>query len=704
MRRRILFLAAFLISFSGFSQETVQWASEVMFATSQLSPLQYSAGQLLGSPNVYPKGGDSPNAWRPSKPDTDQYIVVQFEKPIHAQQIAVAETENPGSISRVFGYDSLDNEYLLVDVNARPIPVESRLWNLYFERTPFRIAYIRVDIECSKVPGYNSIDAIGISSSNIPISVLIQLAPNVNENLSTEALSENVNSQYIEHSPLLSPDGKTLYFSRRAHPDNVGGVDDYEDIWYSELDEETGEWLPAKNLGPPLNTPGPNFIASITQVDGETILLLGNKYEKRGRMSQGISMSRKKGEGKWEKPKNLYVENDYNYSDKADFFMNQDSDVIIMSVERDETYGDRDLYVSFKNERDEWTEPVNLGPDINTADTESSAYLDKDGETLYFASKGFRGYGGFDIYVSKRLDDTWTVWSAPENLGSGINGPGDDVYFYTPTSGSHSYFTKGSSDENTDIYRFRTDELFLEVDDTEPVVADVTPDPIITTAESDGVETPIIEEEPIEEVFVTIVGNVFDSRTNQPIVSDVLVERLPDGIRVGKTYSDADGFFSFKLRPGARYGFLASKEDYIAKNENVDLNNIIESTTITRDLYLTPIEKGAAIVINNIFFDFDKATLTTSSYAELNRILDMMRDNRIRKIEISGHTDSVGDPDYNLNLSQRRARAVYNFFKNHDIIESRLVSQGFGEEQPVVPNNTPENRRKNRRVEFKILE
>ena len=135
MRRRILFLAAFLISFCGFGQETIQWASEVMFVTSQLSPLQYSAGQLLGSPNVYPKGGESPNAWRSSKPDTDQYMVVQFEKPIHAQQIAVAETENPGAISRVYGYDSLDNEYLLVDVNARPIPVESRLWNLYFEKT-----------------------------------------------------------------------------------------------------------------------------------------------------------------------------------------------------------------------------------------------------------------------------------------------------------------------------------------------------------------------------------------------------------------------------------------------------------------------------------------------------------------------------------------------------------------------------------------
>ena len=149
------------------------------------------------------------------------------------------------------------------------------------------------------------------------------------------------------------------------------------------------------------------------------------------------------------------------------------------------------------------------------------------------------------------MDDTWTEWSAPENLGKGINGPGDDLYFYTPNSGSHSYFTKGSSDENTDIYRFRTDELFLEIDDTEPLVADI-PDPITTTSESDGAvapvipDEPVVPDEPVKEVFVTIVGNVYDSRTNQPIVSDVLVERLPDGLRIGKTYSDADGFFSFK--------------------------------------------------------------------------------------------------------------------------------------------------------------
>ncbi|UXX80629.1 OmpA family protein [Reichenbachiella carrageenanivorans] len=678
MKHFITFLAAALLSCNLYAQETVKWASEVMYVTSETSALQYSAGQALRSPNVYPKGGENPNAWRPAKPDNDEYIVVKFDTPIRAQQIAIAETENPGAVSKVFAYDSLDNEYLLFDLNPRPIPLQSRLLNLFFEKTPYRIAYIRVDIKGGSVPGFNSIDAIGLSSSNIPISVLINLAQNVNQELVTERLGENVNSQYLEQSPVLSPDGKTLYFSRRSHPDNVGGVDDYEDIWYSELDEETQEWLPAKNLGAPLNTPGPNFICSITQVGDETVLLLGNRYEKKGRMSQGISMSKSKGDGKWDKPTNINVDNDYNYSDKVDYYMSADTKVILMAVERDDTYGDRDIYASFVKPNGDYSEPKNLGSVVNSADVESAPFLHHDGETLYFSSKGFRGYGNADIYVSKRLDDTWTNWSQPENLGKGVNGSEDDTYFNIPSSGSHAYFSRGKSDENTDIFRFRIDELFVEPTD-EPV------------ADS-------------EEIFVTIHGKVLDSKTNEPIMSNVLVERLPDGITVGNAETNEYGEFVFKVRPGATYGVLAEKDGYLSQNENVDLNEVAETTDIQKDLFLSPIEKGAAITLNNIFFEFDKSDLRTSSYAELDRILKLLKSNQINKIEISGHTDSVGDDNYNLDLSQRRAWSVYSYFISNGINASRLESVGYGETIPIGPNDTPENRRTNRRVEFKIID
>ncbi|WP_456460319.1 OmpA family protein [Reichenbachiella sp.] len=678
MRKLIALFVASLITTGLYAQETVKWASEVMHVTSETTALQYAASQALHAPNVYPKGGESPNAWRPARPDNDEYIVVKFDTPIRAQQIAIAETENPGAVSKVYAYDSLDNEYVIFDLNPRPIPLQSRLLNLFFEKTPYRIAYIRIDIKGGNVPGFNSIDAIGLSSSNIPISVLIDLAKNVNEELSTERLGENVNSQYLEQSPILSPDGKTLYFSRRAHPDNVGGVDDYEDIWYSELNEETQEWQPAKNLGPPLNTPGPNFICSITQIGDETVLLLGNRYEKRGRMSQGVSMSRSKGPGKWEKPTNLNIDNDYNYSEKVDYYMSTDTKVILMAVERDDTYGDRDIYASFVQPNGNYSEPKNLGGVVNSADVESGPFLHHDGETLYFSSKGFRGYGGADIYVSKRLDDTWTNWSKPENLGKGVNGPDDDTYFNIPSTGSHAYFTRGRADENTDVFRFRIDELFIEPTD-EPEL-----DP--------------------EEIFVTIHGKVFDSKSKETISSSVYVERLPDGITVGSAETNEYGDFVFKVRPGATYGVYAAKDGYLSQDEHIDLNEITEITDIQQDLFLTPIEKGVAISLNNIFFEFDRSDLRTSSYAELDRILKLLESDKINSIEISGHTDSVGDDDYNLELSKRRAWSVYSYFIANGIRASRLESVGYGETMPVAPNDTADNRRRNRRVEFKIID
>ena len=735
-------LVVLILSSNVLAQETVQWASEVMFVTSETTALQFAASQALHSPNVYPGGGESPNAWRPAKTNNEEYIVVKFNEPIRAQQIAIAETENPGAVSKVYAYDSLDNEYLLFDLNPRPIPLSSRLLNLFFEKTPYRIAYIRIDLDCRAVPGFNSIDAIGLSSSNVPISVLIELAPNVNQELQTEKLDENVNSSYIEQSPLLSPDGKTLFFSRRGHPDNIGGVDDMEDIWFSELDEETHEWKPAQNLGPPLNTIGENFICSITEVNGEMVVLLGNTYLKRGVMGDGLSITKLKANGKWDKPQNLIIENQYNYSDQVDYYMSQDGKIIIMSLERDDTNGDRDLYVCFENpETGVWSEPMNLGNIINSADTEEDPFLDVDNETLYFSSRGFKGYGGSDIYVSKRLDDSWTNWSTPENMGRGVNGPADDAYFNIPSTGSHAYFTRGNMDDDTDVYRFRVDELFVEptidvVDSTEHLaiiddipepeedtlaqvaVVERTIEPVVEPEPEPIKEEPVIEPEPdpvpvvvaapvvvpIREVLITIQGYVYNGETGQTMESEVIVERLPDGVQVGSTNTDGTGHFMFQLRPGARYGFLANKNGFLAKNEHVDLNDVTESIELNQDLFLNPIHTGAAVVLNNIFFDFDEAVLTTSSYAELHRILDMMKDGQIGKIEISGHTDSVGDNEYNKGLSKRRANAVYDYFRTHDIDEDRMVSIGYGEDNPAFPNNTVDNRRKNRRVEFKILE
>lgn len=676
------FLGILLISLSaatGLAQETVVWASEVLEISSEYGPLEYSAIQILHKPNVLPGGGDNPNAWRPKVETGEQYITVTFEKSIRAKQVAIAESENPGAVKQVYAYDSEANEYLLFDLTPRAIPIESRLLNLFFDETKYEIRSLKIVMDCDAVPGFNSIDAVGISLSNIPINVLINLAPGLNKTVATEKLSENVNSQYIEHSPIISPDGKRLYFSRRYHPENIGGVDDGEDIWMSELDEATGVWKPAVNLGPPLNTEGPNFISSITIVDGQEVLILGNRYGKKGRMYTGVSMSKRVGDS-FEEPAALEITNEYNYSAKADFFLVPTGEAIVMAQERDDSYGGRDLYVSFKQGAI-WSEPKNLGQAINTAGEDFAPFLGQDGKTLYFSSNGYSGYGGSDIYVAIRLDDSWNLWSAPENLGSSINTPNDDQYFSIPNSGKHIYFSRGTIDEDTDIFRFKADELFEEENSYFASI------------------------DHLVEITTVIYGSVFNSKTKEVIPNaGVLVQRLPDGIEIGKVMSKANGSYRFSVRSGARYGVEASMPDFIAQSVNFDFNKTIKSDSIRQDLFLTPIEKGAVIVINNIFFDTDKDVLKTASYAELNRVLGYMTGGQIKKIEISGHTDSVGEDAYNLKLSDKRAKAVYNYLKSQGVAIERMEAKGYGETAPRAPNDTKENKALNRRVEFKILE
>ncbi|HCX21999.1 MAG TPA: hypothetical protein DHN29_08795, partial [Cytophagales bacterium] len=523
-RLLILSVISLSIALTTKAQETIVWGTDVVDVSSEYSPLEYSAIQALHKPNVIPAGGDNPNAWRPKTEDRNDFIMVSFDKPIKAKQVAIGESENPGAVTKVFAYDSEYNEYLLFELTPRAIPLESRLLNLFFDMTPYEIYAIRVEIDGEAVPGYNAIDAIGVSASNLPITVLINLVPGVAQNVEADKLGANVNSQYIEHSPIISPDGKRLYFSRRYHPDNVGGVDDVEDIWVSELDEATGEWMPAKNLGAPLNTAGPNFISSITVVDGKETLILGNRYGKKGRMYSGVSMSSRDGDT-FEEPASVEVTNDYNYSPKVDYFLGNSGNTMIISAERDDSYGGRDLYVCFRDDKI-WSEPKNLGNDINTATDDFSPFLGMDDKTLYFTSSGYSGYGGADIYVSIRLDNSWERWSTPENLGSSVNSAGDDQYFSIPSSGKHIYFSRGTIDDDTDIFRFKANDLFVD------------PDSKLMTSVGH-----LTELEP-DDYIVTIKGVVTDDKTGAPMAGvPVIIERLPDGVEMGSTTSGEDGSY-----------------------------------------------------------------------------------------------------------------------------------------------------------------
>ncbi len=661
--------------------QVVQWATKVIDFSSELTPVQYSAQQALGKPNVLPAGGQSPNAWAPDKPKRKEWLKLGFANPIAIRQVAIAESHNPSAIYRVLAYDEAGHEYVINTLSPSAIPLKGRMLGLFMELTKYKVAAIKIEFDGAALPDYFGIDAVAITDSSYPIIADIPKLQLLASGIVIEALDKNVNSDYSELNPLLSPDGKVLYFSRQNHPENIGGINDKEDIWYSELDS-SGHWKLAQNMGPKFNNAGPNFVNTIQAVtpDGKSaIMVLGNKYEYKGKseenvkMSAGVSISSNVG-GEWTKPVALNILNDYNFNEKANYFLTNNRQTLILSVEREDSEGDRDLYVSFMKDDSSWTEPVNLGNVVNSAGEESAPFLASDDKTLYFSSKGFSGYGGSDIYVSRRLDDTWTSWTEPENLGPEINSPLEDLFFNIPASSEFAYYSKGVSETNTDIFRVKL-----------PIVRNPEP-------------------------WVTVRGKILDKTTGKPMGAKIIYERLPDGKQMGISQSNPEtGEYEIRLPGGHMYGIRAEANGKMSESQNLDLRNVKADQVIEHeDFNLQPIEmaivqENSTIVLNNVFFDFDKTELKPESFPELDRLVKLMNEKTTMQIEIAGHTDAVGTDDYNLMLSERRAKAVMKYFSTKGIEVTRMKVVFFGEFMPLESNESKEGRKKNRRVEFKIL-
>lgn len=362
MKRLVILAIALPLCLSSGYGQTVQWASSVIEFSSELTPVQYSAQQVLGKPNVLPAAGQNPSAWTPEKPKRQEFIKVGFSAPMQIRQVAIAESYNPSGLFKVFAYDEAGTEHLLHSLNPGPIPQKGRMTNVMVERTSYKVKAVKLVFDGEALTDYFSIDAIAIADASIPIIADIPMPQLLSKGLVTEALDKNVNSDYTELNPLLSPDGKTMYFSRKNHPENVGGADDKEDIWYSELGSD-GKWTLARNMGPQFNTPGPNFVNAVsTTPDGGTVLVLGNKYLPNGKLVSGVSLSNQVG-GSWSPPAPVEIKNDYNYNEKANYFLSNTRKSLLLSVERDDSHGSRDLYVSFQQDDNTWSEPLNLGGD-----------------------------------------------------------------------------------------------------------------------------------------------------------------------------------------------------------------------------------------------------------------------------------------------------------------------------------------------------
>ncbi len=478
-----------------------------------------------------------------------------------------------------------------------------------------------------------------------------------------ENLGRNVNSELSDLAPIISPDGKTLYITRDHGQDVFGNS--YQDVWFSTIDS-LGEWYPVRKLPEPLNNSYSSFICSALP-DGNT-LLLGGAFFTNGAMQGGVFLTHRTENG-WSNPEKLVIKDFYTKGRYLNYFLANDGKTLLMSLERNEGVGGNDLYVSFLQDDGVWSTPMNLGPTVNTSAMDASPFIAADGVTLYFSSGGHGGYGNNDIFVTRRLDNSWKKWSKPVNLGATINTSEWDAYYTIPASGDYAYFVSHKNSLGMgDIMRIGLPEA-------------ARPKPVILVA-----------------------GRVLDAKTGKPVVAQIHYELLPQGKDIGVARSGpTTGEYKITLPSGGRYAFRAEAPGYIAVNDNLDVTTLKEYRELTRDLYLVPIEVGQTVRLNNIFFDFAKIVLRDESFPELNRMVEVLNANPTMEIEIAGHTDNVGTDESNLALSRNRANSVADYLASKGVTRARMKVQGYGMTKPLASNDTEEGRQQNRRVEIKIL-
>jgi OOP family OmpA-OmpF porin len=541
-----------------------------------------------------------------------------------------------------------------------------------------------------------------------------------------ENLGSAVNSEYAELNPVISPDGRTLYFGRKSHPANRFGVKGSEtiagsqDIWFSE--KVGNAWSTARRLSDILNRDQYNTILSISP-DGQTILLKG-AYVNGSYVTRGFSLANKTA-GAWTVPQKIDIPGYEQMSKgKNEYgFLTMDGKAILLAFSKKKNSEDDDIYVSFL-ENGKWTRPMDLGDGINSKYSETTPFLSADGKTLYFSSDRPGGQGSQDIYMTRRLDDTWQNWRKPQNLGPPVNTDEYDAYYSISAKGDYAYFmsAKGSLGKK-DIFR-----LAVESPDASGVVKE-SPDASGAVNKSTGKDSggkvgnaptdaaigesrfgpsstrSVTSQE--SDPVVLLSGSVLNQKTGKvPDDASITYEDLATGKTLGQAKPDpSTGKYKLVLPYGKNYGITANAKGLIPTSINLDLSTVrgryIELDD--RDLSMVPLVKGNTATVNNLFFDLGKASLKPESEPELKRIQQVMKENRTLVIEISGHTDNTGSDEINNKLSLERANAVKDYLLNGNIDSSRIRTKGYGKSKPKADNATEEGRQINRRVEIEIL-
>ncbi|MCX6334115.1 MAG: OmpA family protein [Bacteroidia bacterium] len=519
-------------------------------------------------------------------------------------------------------------------------------------------------------------------------------------------LGTGINSNSDEYAELLSADGKTIYFASRRQISKSSS--DYadakfdENIFYSTLINK--DWGLPVNAGKNLTSKYCETPLYLSPTGDELYIYAG--YENGG----DIRVSEKKN-GKWKTPVAVSFNINSGGTETSMTFSPIGKEVWFVSDHGKEGLGGKDIYMIKKLDEKKWSKPVNAGPMINSPYDEESLRFSESGDTLFFSSKGHTTIGGYDIFYS--VKDQNGIWGKAVNFGYPVNTPWDELFFFPSGRADSSFYFASNQPESIgglDIFKGRVlplEQVVVPVIIPEPPKKDtvVIRDTVVVIKEVVQAPPPPPVAEAPKEVVLYLIGLVKDSETSDPVLAKIdIIDLATDAIVATTASSDVDGSYRVRLPEKKSYMVDVRGTGFLSEMKRINIPATFAGEVYNLDVSLIKVKVGKKVVLNNILFETGKAVLTSGSYTELDRLYNILVDNPLMKIEISGHTDNTGSATLNNTLSTSRAKAVVDYLVHKGVEVTRLAYKGYGPLQPIADNATPDGRKMNRRVEFKILE
>ena len=482
----------------------------------------------------------------------------------------------------------------------------------------------------------------------------------------TTNLGKLINSDYADFAPVISADGSTIMFTSTrpvTEKEIKSGRPTLERIFVSHYNSAQQKWSNAVAMPATVNATGRNNSAIALSNDAQKMLLYRDDKTGNGDIYESVLTG-----STWSEAIRLPEPVNSNYHESSACY-SPDGNTLYFVSNRKGGVGGRDIWQCTRKMDGKWSDATLLPDIINTKDDEEGVFLHPDGITLYFSSKSHSSIGGYDVFTSVKSDGKWTI---PVSMGSGINSKEHDVFFVMEANGLRGYYASAKSGGNgmEDIYLI---EFLRDQKEKGPKLT-------------------------------LLKGIVTDAQSGLPIEASLEITDNNSREKITVIKSNAEsGKYLISLSAGHNYGINVNASGYLFYSVNVSMPDTADYNELTKNIALEKLEVGSLVTLNNIFYDFDKATLRSESISELNKLFTLINNNPGIQVEIGSHTDNRGSEEYNLLLSQSRAQSVIDYLIKQGISPQCLIAKGYGKSRPIADNNTEEGRQLNRRTEFKIL-